>query len=67
MAKEHTQEIRVRDQKVLVANIIKYTILIIGAFTMIFPFIWMLTTSLKTLDEAIAIPPTWLPSIPRSG
>ena len=37
MAKEHTQEIRVRDQKVLVANIIKYTILIIGAFTMIFP------------------------------
>ncbi len=65
MAKEHTQEIRVRDQKVLVANIIKYTILIIGAFTMIFPFIWMLTTSLKTLDEAIAIPPTWLPSIPQ--
>lgn len=32
---------------------------------MMFPFIWMLLTSLKTLPEAIAIPPQWLPESPQ--
>ena len=32
---------------------------------MLFPFLWMLLTSLKTLPEAISIPPKWMPSDPQ--
>ncbi|MDR2661086.1 MAG: carbohydrate ABC transporter permease [Lactobacillaceae bacterium] len=34
-----------------------YLFLIIGAFTMLFPFFWMISTSLKNQYEAIKIPP----------
>lgn len=40
---------------------IVYSILIFGSFWMLLPFIWMLLTSLKTLQESIAVPPTWFP------
>lgn len=65
MLKRKPHETRVRDRRQLIADILKYLILIIGVFVMIFPFIWMLTTSLKSLDEAIAIPPAWLPKDPQ--
>jgi multiple sugar transport system permease protein len=39
-----------------------HIVLILGAFTMIFPFYWMIVTSFKTLGESIMIPPTMLPS-----
>ena len=35
-----------------IAKIIKIILLIFGAFLMVFPFVWMLATSLKTLPEA---------------
>lgn len=37
-------------------------LLIIGSLTVLFPFFWMLSTSLKSLEEAIAVPPIFLPS-----
>jgi multiple sugar transport system permease protein len=37
-------------------------ILIAGAITMVMPFIWMLSTSLKGLDDAITMPPQLLPN-----
>lgn len=40
---------------------VKYVLLILGAFIVFFPFLWMLTTSLKTVGESISIPPTLLP------
>lgn len=40
---------------------LKYFILAVGAFVMMFPFIWMVCTSLKTGGESIAIPPTLFP------
>lgn len=39
------------------AKLLVHIILIIGSFTMIFPFVWMLLTSFKTQGEAIMVPP----------
>ena len=39
-----------------------HILLILGAFTMIFPFYWMIVTSFKTLGESILIPPTMWPN-----
>lgn len=58
-------EKRVIDTKQIVSDVIKYTLLTIGALILFFPFLWMLTTSLKTLSEAIATPPVWLPRAPQ--
>ncbi len=58
-------EKRVIDTKQIVSDIIKYALLTIGALILFFPFLWMLTTSLKTLSEAIATPPVWLPRAPQ--
>ena len=38
-----------------------YLVLIVGALVMLFPFFWMVTTSLKDLTEINRIPPTLLP------
>ncbi|HEY5524467.1 MAG TPA: carbohydrate ABC transporter permease [Clostridium sp.] len=40
-----------------------HIVLIIGAISMLLPFIWMLLTSLKTLTEATKIPPVIFPKI----
>lgn len=40
-----------------------YLLLSLGAVTMILPFFWMLSTSLKTPPEALRFPPTWIPHI----
>ncbi len=44
------------------SNILVYIVLGIGAISMIFPFFWMMSTSLKTPYEAVQFPPTMLPS-----
>ncbi|MDU7476637.1 MAG: carbohydrate ABC transporter permease [Paenibacillus macerans] len=38
-----------------------YAVLIVGGLTMILPFYWMITTSLKTPDEVVMMPPQWIP------
>ncbi len=42
-------------------TIITYTALIIGALIMIFPFVWMILTSVKTVPESMKVPPTIFP------
>ena len=37
-----------------------YTVLVIGAVSMIMPFLWMTTTSLKTLDAIFIQPKNWI-------
>ena len=37
-------------------------VVILGVFSMIFPYIWMFFTSFKTNNEAWAAPPTWIPT-----
>jgi len=38
-----------------------HLILVLGSFIMIFPFVWMILTSLKTNSESLQIPPTLFP------
>lgn len=42
-------------------KILVYITLICGVIIIVFPFFWMISTSLKTLPEAIAVPPAYLP------
>lgn len=42
-----------------------YTALLVVGFLMVFPFLWMASTSLKTLGEAFAYPPSFLPANPQ--
>ena len=42
-----------------------HTLLILGGVIMVFPLVWMLITSIKTLSEATIIPPTLWPRVPQ--
>lgn len=42
-------------------TILLHIALIIGAFVMVFPFLWMVLTSLKDFSQAFLIPPKWIP------
>lgn len=56
---EHKQ--RIQKRKLSAGQIITFVLLTIGAFSMILPFFWMVSTSIKTTGETLAIPPVWLP------
>ena len=45
-----------------IATALVYLVLAAGAVLMIFPFVWMLLTSFKSMAESIQIPPTILPA-----
>ena len=40
-------------------------VLILSAVIMVVPFLWMLSTSLKTQYDAVKIPPVWIPDPPQ--
>jgi len=42
-------------------NILIWGFLLVVCVYCVFPFVWMLSTSLKTEAEAFRIPPTWIP------
>ena len=42
-------------------TVLTYAALILGALIMIFPFVWMILTSLKTVPESVQVPPTIFP------
>jgi len=44
-----------------VQTLILHIILALGAFVMVFPFIWMILTSFKDMSQAFLIPPKWIP------
>lgn len=43
------------------SKVLLYAIVTLGALTMLIPFLWMLSTSLKTAPETIKVPPIWIP------
>ncbi|OFX15636.1 MAG: sugar ABC transporter permease [Armatimonadetes bacterium RBG_16_58_9] len=51
----------------MVPLLLSHIVLIIISAGMLFPFFWMLGTSLKTLPEASQMPPIWWPSNPQWG
>ncbi len=46
-------------------RIIAFVCLVLGAAVFFLPFFWMVSTSLKPLNETVLIPPRWLPSSPQ--
>jgi len=48
-------------------NILAWLILVIGGIMMMIPFLWMVSSSLKTLDEIYTFPPKFIPSAPQWG
>ena len=44
-----------------VGTFLTYAVLILGAAVMIFPFLWMILTSFKSVPESMQIPPTIFP------
>ena len=43
------------------SRFLAYAVLIIGGAIVVFPFLWTLLSSVKSANEAIAVPPVWLP------
>lgn len=43
-------------------RVVVFIILLIGAGTMLLPFVWMISTSLKDANLVYTIPPQWLPN-----
>lgn len=48
-----------------VQQTILYILLALGAITMLIPFIWMLSTSIKSAGETMQMPPVWIPDDPQ--
>ena len=46
-------------------RVLLYIVLILIAVIMVVPFLWMLSTSLKTQYDAVKTPPVWIPDPPR--
>lgn len=51
----------------LVAHVLAHAALAAGALVMVIPFLWMVSTSLKTEDQVFVLPPLWFPSRPVFG
>jgi multiple sugar transport system permease protein len=49
----------------ILGTIAKYTILVGVAFMLVFPFAWMIDSSLMTTGEIQSRPPVWLPKTPQ--
>ncbi len=56
--------VRATTWQTVVRQLILYLIVYAGALTMIAPFLWMVSTSLKALPEVFVWPPRWLPDPP---
>lgn len=50
-----------RKTRSIIGKTLVVLLLLLGAVLFIFPFLWMISTSLKTPQEIIAIPPVWIP------
>ncbi|MCX6045454.1 MAG: carbohydrate ABC transporter permease [Chloroflexi bacterium] len=53
---------RTKSISVLVGKAIAYFLIALTALTMIFPFYWMVATSLKSEDRVFQFPPEWIPN-----
>jgi len=51
-----------KNVKKMVTSTLKHLTLILVAISMLAPFFWMLSTSLKTSSNALAVPPQWIPN-----
>ncbi|RLL86658.1 carbohydrate ABC transporter permease [Mesotoga sp. H07pep.5.4] len=50
-----------------IRSIIKYVIISLIGFIMVYPFIWLLSSSLMTVREFVSVPPKLVPEAPQWG
>lgn len=48
-----------------VRRTLNYALKVIVLALFVFPFLWMISTSLQTFEETMTFPPTWLPAVPQ--
>lgn len=48
-------------KKFNIGRLFTYIVLLLGAYIMLVPFVWMVLTSFKTFSESMRVPITWLP------
>jgi len=46
----------------ILSRLMVYFVLIAGAIVFLFPLLWMISTSLKPIEETMSLPPKWIPS-----
>ncbi|CAG7649224.1 Diacetylchitobiose uptake system permease protein DasC [Paenibacillus allorhizosphaerae] len=51
----------------LFKSIVGFLLKALTLLVFVFPFLWMISTSLQTLEETLAFPPTLIPSVPQWG
>lgn len=52
-----------RHKRLVKRNWILFIILMIGALSMLFPFVWMTLSSFKTKVDVYSFPPRWIPTV----
>lgn len=52
-----------RQKRLVKRNWILFIILMIGALSMLFPFVWMTLSSFKTKADVYSFPPRWIPTV----
>ncbi|MGH8047239.1 MAG: carbohydrate ABC transporter permease [Chthoniobacterales bacterium] len=52
-----------REYRKNIFNVLIYVLLIFFGIAFLTPFVWMVSTSLKPLNETMSLPPKWFPSI----
>ena len=60
-----TERFRARRRSGVAGRVVLYGSLILGGLIMLFPFFWMVSSSLKTFQEVNLSPPTVLPENPQ--
>src|SRR4051794_36439775 len=50
-----------RSTKKMIGNIVTYVLLLLGGVIILVPFLWMISTSLKTPDQLFTYPIKWIP------
>lgn len=48
-------------------QVVSTVLCLLGLIIILFPLVWMISTSLKTKAEVAKFPPVWIPSIPQWG
>lgn len=49
----------------LVWRLVAYIVVFVGAVVLMVPFLWMISSSLKPLNQIFAYPPVWIPDPPQ--
>lgn len=51
-----------KTQAAKILNVIVFAVLVLAALAFVAPLAWMISTSLKPLNETMSLPPRWIPS-----